>query len=205
MGEVLERQGEISRARAIYGECLLLSRELGSKPRCAFLLRHFGSLAQSQRQAEHAVRLYAAAAHWDTASGLFTTLVDPLEQEQVIAALRAQLGEGVFAACWAEGQAMTLDQAVDYALALPEWSVSEPLPVAEEPAAPLQPALPAGLSAREVDVLRLLVQGLTNAQIAGQLVISPRTVNHHLTSIYTKLDVTSRHAATRFALDHHLV
>jgi DNA-binding NarL/FixJ family response regulator len=56
-----------------------------------------------------------------------------------------------------------------------------------------------------VDVLRLLVQGLTYAQIADRLVISPRTVNHHVTSIYAKLDVTSRHAATRFALDQHLV
>jgi DNA-binding NarL/FixJ family response regulator len=54
-------------------------------------------------------------------------------------------------------------------------------------------------------VLRLLAQGLSYDQIAAQLVISPRTVNRHLTAIYTKLDVTSRHTATRFAVDHHLV
>jgi DNA-binding NarL/FixJ family response regulator len=61
------------------------------------------------------------------------------------------------------------------------------------------------LTPREVEVLRLLAHGLTYDQIAEQLFISPHTVNRHLTAIYTKLNVTSRHAATRLALDHHLV
>jgi len=64
---------------------------------------------------------------------------------------------------------------------------------------------PAGLSAREVEVLRLLTQGLSDAEIAEHLVVSPRTVNTHLTSIYRKLQVTSRSAATRFAIEHQLV
>ena len=64
---------------------------------------------------------------------------------------------------------------------------------------------PDGLTAREVDVLRLVAQGLADAQIAEQLVISPRTVNSHLTSIYSKIQVSSRAAATRYAMDHRLV
>jgi DNA-binding NarL/FixJ family response regulator len=64
---------------------------------------------------------------------------------------------------------------------------------------------PAGLTAREVEVLRLLAQGLTYAQIAEQLVVSRRTVNGHATSIYSKLGVTSRSAATRYAIDHHMM
>ena len=64
---------------------------------------------------------------------------------------------------------------------------------------------PAGLTAREVEVLRLVAQGLTDGQVAEQLVISPRTVNWHLTSIYSKLGVSSRSAATRFAIEHKLV
>ena len=63
---------------------------------------------------------------------------------------------------------------------------------------------PLGLTAREVEVLRWLSAGLTDAQIAQQLVISPRTVNVHLTSIYRKLSVSSRVAATRYAIKHHL-
>lgn len=67
------------------------------------------------------------------------------------------------------------------------------------------PEYPAGLSAREVEVLRLAARGLTNAQIGEQLYLSPRTVEHHLRSIYQKLDVSSRAAATRFAVEHDLV
>ena len=63
----------------------------------------------------------------------------------------------------------------------------------------------AGLTAREVEVLRLVADGLTDTQVAEQLVISPRTVNWHLNVIYSKLGVSSRSAATRFALEQKLV
>jgi DNA-binding NarL/FixJ family response regulator len=56
-----------------------------------------------------------------------------------------------------------------------------------------------------VEVLRLLAQGLTDAQIAAQLIISPRTVNTHLKAIYGKMQVSSRVAATRYAIDQHLI
>ena len=66
------------------------------------------------------------------------------------------------------------------------------------------PTYPDDLSAREVEVLRLLSQGWSDAQIAQHLVISPRTVNRHTTSIYSKIGVSSRSAATRYALEQHL-
>ena len=66
-------------------------------------------------------------------------------------------------------------------------------------------ASPARLTRREIEVLRLLTIGLTSAQIAGQLLISLATVNTHVASIYTKLGVTSRSAATRYAVEHRLV
>lgn len=61
-----------------------------------------------------------------------------------------------------------------------------------------------GLTAREVEVLRLVSTGLTNAQIAHHLSVTPRTVNAHLTAIYSKLGVASRSGAIRYALDHQL-
>ncbi len=64
---------------------------------------------------------------------------------------------------------------------------------------------PAGLTAREVQVLRLVATGLSDAQVAAQLVVSPRTVTTHLQSIYGKLGVNSRAAATRFAVEHGLL
>ncbi len=66
------------------------------------------------------------------------------------------------------------------------------------------PAYPAGLSAREVEVLQLVAQGLTNPQVAERLFLSPRTVEQHLRSIYNKLGVNTRAAATHFAVTHGL-
>ncbi len=60
------------------------------------------------------------------------------------------------------------------------------------------------LTAREIEVLRLLALGLSNKQIAGRLIISPHTVNGHIHSIFGKLALNSRSAATRYALEHHL-
>ena len=58
---------------------------------------------------------------------------------------------------------------------------------------------PAGLTAREAEIIRLLAEGLSNAEIAGQLVVSPRTVHAHVRSIFHKLAVTSRSAAVHEA------
>jgi HD-GYP domain-containing protein (c-di-GMP phosphodiesterase class II) len=71
--------------------------------------------------------------------------------------------------------------------------------------APLARSLPAGLSEREVEVLRLVARGLSNADIAGRLSISRRTAEHHVQHIYTKIGVSSRAAATLFAVEHQLL
>jgi DNA-binding CsgD family transcriptional regulator len=64
---------------------------------------------------------------------------------------------------------------------------------------------PAGLTEREVEVLRLAATGLTTAEVAERLYLSPRTVESHLQRIYAKLAVPSRGAAIRFAVEHGLV
>jgi DNA-binding CsgD family transcriptional regulator len=69
----------------------------------------------------------------------------------------------------------------------------------------LTPHEPIVLTRREQEVLGLLTMGLTNAQIAKRLVVSLSTVNTHVRSIYNKLKVTSRSAATRYAIEHHLI
>ena len=65
-------------------------------------------------------------------------------------------------------------------------------------------AFPRGLSAREVEVLRLVAAGKTNRQIAAEMVISEHTVRRHLQNIFAKLNVTSRAAATAFAVENSL-
>ena len=133
--------------------------------------------------------------------------MSPIERaihEHSMAAARIYLGEEMFEATWAEGHTMTPEQALD---AKGQVTIPHSLSTASSSAAPVKLIVtyPDGLTAREVDVLHLLAQGLTDAQIAGQLVISPRTVNNHLTSIYQKIQVSSRSAATRYAIEHQLV
>ena len=82
-----------------------------------------------------------------------------------MALARAELGESLFTAAWAEGQAMTLEPAIAYALDQPmALEAAQTVPPSAAPVAP-SPAYPAGLTAREVEVLRLVAQGLTNAQV----------------------------------------
>jgi HD-GYP domain-containing protein (c-di-GMP phosphodiesterase class II) len=64
---------------------------------------------------------------------------------------------------------------------------------------------PAGLSDREVEVLRLLARGLPNRAIAGRLYVSPRTAEHHVQHIYTKIGASTRAAAAMFAMEHDLL
>jgi DNA-binding CsgD family transcriptional regulator len=64
---------------------------------------------------------------------------------------------------------------------------------------------PAGLTRREVEVLVLLARGLSNKAIAAQLVVSPKTVGHHIEHIYRKIDCSTRAAASLFAMQHGLL
>ena len=151
-----------------------------------------------------------AAGLWGAAEALRETIGTPLPPverdtyERSVAAVRTQLGEKAFATAWAEGRAMTPEQAfaAQGRATIPSPSLAAPL---SPPPTKPSPTYPAGLTTREVEVLRLLAQGLTDAQIAERLVISPRTVNNHLTSIYSKIQVSSRAAATRYAIEHHLI
>jgi DNA-binding CsgD family transcriptional regulator len=77
-------------------------------------------------------------------------------------------------------------------------------PAEREAAMLIAPTYPSGLTEREVEVLRLVASGRTNPEIAKMLFISEKTVSRHLSNIFTKLDVSSRTAATAFAFEHRL-
>jgi DNA-binding NarL/FixJ family response regulator len=64
---------------------------------------------------------------------------------------------------------------------------------------------PGGLTAREVEVLGLLAASLSAPQVARQLVISPKTADHHIQHIYTKLGTSTRAAAALYAMEHGLL
>ncbi len=112
-------------------------------------------------------------------------------------AARTQLGKDTFTVAYAEGLAISLEQVLDAQQAVISRKQVSP--------AVASVTFPSGLTQREVEVLRLVAKGLTIAQIAEQLIISFHTANAHVRTIYNKLDVTSRSAATRYAIEHHLV
>lgn len=122
--------------------------------------------------------------------------VERAAYDRTVESLRMKLGGKAYAVACAEGRTMT-PKAI---LAAQEHVTMQLLP-----RSPTAPSYPDDLTIREVEVLRLLAQGLTDAQIAAHLVISPRTVNKHITTIYSKIGVSSRAAATRYAIEHQLV
>jgi len=95
-----------------------------------------------------------------------------------------------------------MGKAIEYAHSKEEPSTTST--TTGQPTFPSMPERPAGLTSREVEVLKLVAAGMTSVQVATELFLSPRTVEAHLTSIYHKLGVTSRAGATRFALEHGL-
>jgi DNA-binding CsgD family transcriptional regulator len=151
------------------------------------------------------VRLWGAADALREAMGTPIPPVYRADYERSVAAARAQLGEKAFAAAWAEGRSMTPEQALT---AKEPVTMLAPVPAAQSSSPPperVTATYPDGLTVREVEVLRLVAQGLTDAQVAEQLVISPHTVNAHLKAIYGKIGVSSRSAATRYAVEQHLI
>lgn len=80
-----------------------------------------------------------------------------------------------------------------------------PLPAAGPPVLEAEGAAPFGLSSREIEVLQLVAAGLSNAEIAERLVLSPRTVHHHVSHILNKMGVDSRVDAVRLAFERGIV
>src|SRR6266700_3339117 len=181
-------------------ESLALAKELGLKRVIPAGLEGLAAVVATQGELSWAARLWGGAEALHETMGALIPPVYRADYEQSIAAARAQLGQKAFAAAWAEGRTMTLEQVL---ASLEPSSLAEPVPAASTPA--VKPTYPYDLTEREVEVLRLLAQGLTNAQVAEQLVISVHTANNHVKSILSKLGVTTRSAATRFAFEHKLV
>jgi DNA-binding CsgD family transcriptional regulator/tetratricopeptide (TPR) repeat protein len=197
-------QGNTTEARRLYQVSLTLLFETNVyKENIAACLEGLATLGAEQGAPSLAARLWGAAEALREAIDAPIYPVYLASYEQATAQARTTLGEQAFRAAWAEGRSLTPEQAL--AAQEPEMIPAGEPSVPQPPATMQTPTYPAGLTAREVEVLRLIAQGWTDAQIAEHLVISPRTVNRHTTSLYSKLNVSSRAAATRYAHEHHLL
>lgn len=189
------RRGDHRAAQGLLEEGAAIASEFGDR---WFLVQCLPALAAAlsfqEQPAAAAVLLGAVDALREaTGAGVSPWIAD--ESDRIVGATRARLGEEAFADAWSRGRGMTSEEALA--------AVHRAAPQAPEPG--LQPAHgTAGLSGREAEVLRLVARGLTDAEVAGELVVSRRTVHAHLRSIYGKLDVRTRAAATRYALEHGL-
>jgi DNA-binding CsgD family transcriptional regulator len=112
--------------------------------------------------------------------------------------LAATLDTPRLAELLAAGAAFDLDAAAEYARQQIEAARRDPRPR-------LRPERPGGLSRRELEVLRLVAGGRTSAEIATDLFISIRTTEHHIQHIYTKIGVSNRASATRWAVTNGVV
>jgi predicted ATPase/class 3 adenylate cyclase/DNA-binding CsgD family transcriptional regulator len=204
LAEVAAAQEDYIRSQALYEQSLVVALKSGDKPAITSGLEGVAAAVAAQGNHAWAAHLWGTAEALREAIGTPLPPVERVPYDRAVEALRTQLGEQAFAAAWAEGRTLSLEQA----LATP-GQVALPVPTQGErsssPTLASPPSYPDGLTAREVEVLRIVAQGLTNEQVAERLVISPRTVDTHLTSIYGKIGVSSRTAATRYAIEHHLV
>ncbi|MBI3241513.1 MAG: hypothetical protein HYZ49_04380 [Chloroflexi bacterium] len=177
-------------ARSLVEESLMVLNEIGDRWFMALSLEEFAAVAAAERHPEHAARLFGAAEALREAIQCPLPVARRALYERSLALARTQADAATFARAWAEGRQLGPHQALTLT----------PPPTTSA----ASPAAPDGLTTREVEVLRLLATGLTNAQIAEKLVVSPTTINAHLRNIYGKLGVTSRTTAVRFAVENGL-
>jgi ATP/maltotriose-dependent transcriptional regulator MalT len=195
LGKVHFVQGNYTAARALYEESMAFSGMV-----YAGTLEKLADVVAAQGEPMWAAQLWGAAETLRENVGIPILPDMRSDYERSVAAARAQLGKKGFVAAWEEGRAMTPEQA----LAARGKAMISHWPTSATPRK-LPTTSPDGLSARELEVLRLIAQGLTDAQIAEHLVLSLHTIHAHLRTIYSKLGVTSRSAATRYAFEHQLV
>jgi predicted ATPase/DNA-binding CsgD family transcriptional regulator len=181
--------GDAETAAAQFEESLTLFVEFGDRWFSGLVLESAAFLAAGVGDAERAVSLLGAA------DAIWATLEVPLmarlreRHDSVLGEARSRLGESRFAEAWEEGRQLPIGATIGLVAAVGARTGGD---------------APDGLTPREIDVLALVATGRTDAEVAEQLVVSLRTVHAHLRSIYRKLDVHTRSAATRYALEHGL-
>ena len=192
------RQGKFLEARQFCVGYLEVSQELGSPWHLSNALAQFASLAAAQQQPERAARLIGAAA---VMNETFRARPIPLIEELFVEGVglaRQALGETAFAVAMATGQAMSPEEATAEALAVEVEVVPAGVPTTPVPPRPErlqqsgEAAAEGPLTEREQEVAALVARGLTNRQIAAELVVTERTVAAHVEHILDKLGFASR-------------
>jgi DNA-binding CsgD family transcriptional regulator len=213
LGEVALQSGDLENARSLQAACLEIARRAGDRERIAMALAALAGLAAAQGRPTRAVRLAAAALALNEATGQRNSPAWHALLARWLEPAYTALSPEAHSAAQAAGRSMSLDAAIDEALA---WlDASEPGPrqpeqITPDAPTPLRPALApvppddTGLSPRELEVAALVAQGMTNRQIAHELVIAEGTAASHVKHILARLVLDSRVQIAIWAIDHGL-
>jgi non-specific serine/threonine protein kinase len=188
------KRRDYPQATALSRETIALRWELQDRWGIAANLEDLADIAGLTGQPLQAARLYGAAELLREDIGAPIPPFYQSEYEREVAISRRALPDAVFTAAWEAGRALPLAQVIEEALASPEQ---------REASAPTQQH--SLLTPREAEVLRLLVDGKPDREIAEALSLSVRTIEHHVAHILTKLDVRTRTAAVSAAIASGLV
>jgi non-specific serine/threonine protein kinase len=194
LATVAADRGDHDEAAAREREGLTAAVEAGAKEALLDGLAGTATIAVSAGQMEAAARLLGAVAAHRERLGYTFEAADRARSERAGQIARDALGSAAFTAAEATGRALSLEEAVAEAVAF--------APTARQPAAPAPTSAAArhGLTAREVEVLRLLAQRRTDREIADELFISPKTAGFHVANILGKLGVANRREAAALAI-----
>jgi predicted ATPase/class 3 adenylate cyclase/DNA-binding CsgD family transcriptional regulator len=206
LGHVARLRGEYARARELIRESLCLLRELRDRRCIPLCLEGLACMTSGPGWAERATRLLGAARAIQQTTGAPAPPAELADFRRTEADARATLGGEQFKTLWQAGAALTLDEAVGYALAEHDTSGRADAGLTAVQAVPGTGRVP--LSAREREVVELIAAGLSNRQIADRLVLSVRTVERHIENVYNRLGISGkagRAIVTAYALRHHLV
>jgi len=168
-------------------------RELDERWQTFHTLEICARFLVEQNQFTSAALLYGAAELLRDRLGAPILSFQQVSYERGLTLLRTKLNSAILMTAWAEGRLMTPNQAIDYALET-ITTVGQRLNEAANlrSARLTHPSLLDPLSKRELEVLRLISDGLSNAEIADTLYLSVGTVKAHTRSIFSKLGVNSR-------------
>ena len=198
LGELAHDRGDVDQAAIYFREALDLSWAQGDSRTLTWSLLGLARIALDWAQPMLAAQLCGAVHAIETSLAMVTSSTASGVGAFVVAAARDVLGDEAFARV-GSGRCLPLEQVVAEARTL------APSPSSPGARDPISPADRLGLSSRELEVLRLIVAGHSNAEIAQRLFISRRTATTHVTHLYAKLDVTSRAQAIAAAHRHHLI
>jgi non-specific serine/threonine protein kinase len=192
LGRVALEQHDAARAQGLLREALPLFRDLGTPQDAADCLAGMAAVAGAHGDAVRGARLCGAAEALHEAAGASAPPGERALVERDVAAIRAQLSAPVFRVAWEQGRALSLEQAVEEALALPAQAAEQPHQAAAPVRAPAAPHRTSPLTRREWEVAALLAEGASNREIAARLVITERTAANHVQNILDKLELHSR-------------